>query len=120
MACLFAYLLLPVRYHLVIGRPARLRFVLAFEFVSQPMAVQTAALLARRAEPPCVRAERTGGVGLQPAYCRWLRTAAEPCSTHPPFDALLRHDFSVRQGESRLTGAIPNDAVGPTFRVQQS
>ena len=59
MACLFAYLLLPVRYHLVIGRPARLRFVLAFEFVSQPMAVQAAVLLARMAGAPCVRAKQS-------------------------------------------------------------
>lgn len=46
-------------------------------------------------------------------------TDSESCSTHPPFDALLRHDCSERQGEPRLTEAIPYAAVGPTFRVQQ-
>ncbi len=32
----------------------------------------------------------------------------------------FRHDCSERQGEPRLTEAIPYAAVGPTFRVQQS
>ena len=76
MACVLAYFL-PVRNHLDIGWPARLpivgkrtvsgvacwlctlRFVLAFEFVSQPMAVQAAVLLARMAGAPCVRAKQS-------------------------------------------------------------